>query len=203
MKDLNISILGYDLIRKNVPANVQEINEAAKDDEAAYSLAIAQWQFHSDYSKLRPAICAAVEKLTGVEREKHEVDGARGKRVVYDESEKNYMERLADMLKDGELEAEVTDQSLRDAVQAAVDSIPVSLEKSVRGTGSGVPAKKWLDWYDQAVEEDVLDEKIANINNSDHYTGADLDVDDEDIRIKFALAVKEIITKKQKELSLI
>lgn len=203
MKNLNISILGFDLIRENVPANVQEINESAKDDEAAYNLAIAQWQFHSDYSRLRPAICEAVEKATGVSRLSHEEEGARGMRTIYDESENNFLKRIGEMLEDGELPEEVTETSLRETAQAAVNAVPVSLEKAVRGTGGGMPAKKWLAWYDQAVEEDVVDEKIANINNSDKYTGADLSAEDEDIRVKFALAVKEIITKKEKELSLV
>lgn len=202
VKDIQISTLNFDLTRRGVPADVEAINEMAGSETAAYELALNQFLYHSDFTKLRSAIADKLEAETGVEREfKEEPTKSGDTRKVYTESEMKFVNRLNELADNG---AEFTESDLARWAQEAVDGVEVDLTSKPRGAGSSAtPAKKWLAYYDAAEEAGQVEDKIEKFNtvhrDAGRYTGPELSADDENIRNLFALACKEVVTKVQEE----
>lgn len=133
------SSLGFDLTIVGLPTSVEQFNEMAGADRCL-EYAVQHYVAHSHLSKVRAAICEAVEKATGIERNKEPQDDD-SKAVKYNESEGAYIKRVDAELPEGEsLEA-----TYSEVIQEAANSVEVDLTKAVRTGGSTKVAQKWLD----------------------------------------------------------
>lgn len=142
------SSLGFDIPIEGLPKTVDEFNSLAGRD-CCLDYAIQHYVAHNHLTKVRAAICAAVEEATGIEREKEENDG----KTKYTESDARYIKRVESELPDGES----LETTYLEPIIEAAKSVPVDLTKTVRAGGTSKTAQKWLDKASAIIEAGKLD----------------------------------------------
>src|SRR5690606_6043403 len=184
MKNEKREILGFKVTIVGIVENLQEAVSAAGSEEAVVSDYNANVLAHSHYTILRRNICETLEKLTGIPRLR---DGEGDKAKIV-EKEAAYIARLEDQLgEDGlaQYESQIDELS---------KSIPVDYKPGTRGSGSSaIPATKWLAYYDQLVEEDMLNAFIEK------YSIETDGRSDEEIKYAVANKAREIVTARLRE----
>jgi len=90
-KPLSISLLGFNL-NVPVPATVEDFDAAGGEEGLALSMAISQFVYRTPASRWRNIFLQKIEEETGIKRARKLDDS--GKEIGYDESEKEYWERV-------------------------------------------------------------------------------------------------------------
>lgn len=142
MQNIKVALLGFDIVRRDVPATLEEVITAAGGEQEVANRFIAHFTAHVDNGRVRSAIAEALEKATGVKRADKETEGAYVTRL-----EKELAERGESI------------QDLAETAQQAADSVPVDFSKKVR-VGTGKPAAKWLAAVEQLFKLGKLDRAI-------------------------------------------
>lgn len=133
----------------------------AQTEGACLKRAIQQYLDHSHASKVRAAICAKVEELTGIER-KHETNDD-GKKTKFTETENVYITRVENTL--AQEDRSLNSEEFEPAIQEAAAAVPVDLTKTVRSGGSvNNVAKKWLDMATALIEAGKWDAFVEKYN---------------------------------------
>ncbi len=179
-------ILGFVVPIVGVADSLAELATLAGSEKRAVGLANNYVLYHQHYTKVRGIVAEVVEKLSGIKRltKKSEKTG----KEIIDENDEPYIARVEEELGEGSL------KQFASAVNEAVAAVPVDYTVAVRAPGTGGKlAKKWLDAYDQLVEQGKIDGFISKY---------ELDIDGlsaDEVKLVAANKIKEVILKKQQE----
>jgi hypothetical protein len=180
MKTITKELLGFNVPVVGVCETIAELVTAAGSEEVVVNDNNNQVLAHSHFGVLRNVIVTQLEKATGVPRKT-----VKNKLVEKDgeeETQGKYRARLDEEL------GEETVQAIQAQIAEACEKIPVDYTPGVRGSGeSAMPAKKWLELYDQAVTENKVDYYVAKL-------GVDATLTGDELRIAFANAAKARVT---------
>lgn len=179
MKTENKELLGFTVPVVGIVETLKEAVEKAGSEEAVLKDYVSNVLAHSHYTVLRRVIIKTLVAATGI-KQKTEKDGEK---EVIVEKDAAYVARL-----ETELGEEVL-QGFNKQIAEECAKITVDYTPGTRGSGTSTPAKKWLAYYDQLVEEDKLDGFCQK-------HGIDQTADEETVRINVANKVKDIITAK-------
>lgn len=185
MKNIEKEILGFSVPVVGVCETIQELVTASGSEEVVVNDNNIQVLAHSHYGVLRGIVVSVLEKATGVLRKT-----VKNKLVEKDGDEETpgkYVARLNSDL------GEDTVNTYAGKVAEECAKVPVDYTPGARGTGDGgEPAKKWLNYYDQAVAEGKLDLYIAKL-------GVDATLTGDELKFAFANAAKKRVLAAQAE----
>lgn len=172
MKSDTYNSLGIEFTVNGLPSSVEEYDEMAQRQGACLDSAIGQFIAHTHLTKVRSALVAAVEKITGIEREKKEEDG----KTSFTETEKTYLDRVESEHLQPEGKS-LYEGDIYTKLQAAAAAVEVDLTKQTRVGASSKLAQKWLDMAGEIVKAGKADAFAAKYGLT--YTGEE----EEDLKI--------------------
>lgn len=172
MSEVNLietAVFGVD-VNVPYPPTIEAINEAAKNPDAVYDMAINYHLYHVHLSALRRAVCAELEKVTDVKiQAKREIGESGREKVTYTEKFEEYVERLRGLEESGELEAGLVDKTITEVSGKVLPSF----EKRARGGASKTElTKKARKFGEEAItlSEEDLTAAVAKLNGSKYNT---------------------------------
>jgi len=183
MKNETKELLGFNVQVTGICETLQECIEKSGSEEAVRKDYINNVLAHSHYTILRRNIVSVLVKETGLKQKTmKEKTGDKEKEVII-EKDAAYIARLETEL--GSL------KQYESKINSVCAAIPVDYTPGTRGAGgAGVPAKKWLAYYDQLVTEEKLDAFCQKY---------EIDGSMPEDELKFAVAgkVREIVVAQQ------
>lgn len=181
MKTETKEILGFNVPIVGIVETLDEAISAAGSKEAVLKDYVNNVLAHSHYTVVRKVIIATLVAATGIAQIKNE-------KGVVTEKDAEYIARLETQLGESGL------AQYNSVVAEAVGKISVDYTPGTRGQGSAnaAPAKKWLAYYDELVTAEKLDAFCSKHGITQEG------VTEDDLKVKVALKVKEIVTEKEK-----
>jgi hypothetical protein len=140
MKTEQVNSMGFEFPVNGLPETVEEFDKMAGRVGACLDGANAHYIAHTHLTKVRTAIVEAVEKVTGIEREKT----VEGDKTTYAKTEARYIASVQSALEEEGKSLE--DPEYLTYITDAASAVEVDLTKQTRsGGGTARVAQKWLD----------------------------------------------------------
>lgn len=170
MKNIEKEILGFTVPIIGVCETIGELTTASGSEAQVVADCNMQVLAHSHYGVMRNVVVKVLEAATGIKRKT-----SKNKLTKENEDDETHGKYVARLLLDTGLSEEQLVEQHASAVAAEAGKVPVDYTPGVRGSGEdAIPAKKWLNYYDQMVAENKVDLYVAKFGIDPTLTGDEL-----------------------------